>query len=62
MIGFAVLFGVISVFIAQSWLTNQAEMRLKSLEAQNQRKPIETQTIVVASNSVDPSEAMTSAV
>jgi len=49
MIGFAVLFGVLAVFVAQTWLNNQAEMRLRSLEAQNQRKPMATQTIVVAS-------------
>jgi pilus assembly protein CpaB len=47
MIGFAVLFGVIAVFLAQAWLTSQAEMRAKSLESQ--KKPIATQTIVVAS-------------
>ena len=47
MIGFAVLFGLLAVFIAQSWLNSQAEMRMRSLEAT--RKPIETQTIVVAS-------------
>ena len=47
MIGFAVLFGLLAVFIAQSWLNSQAEMRMRSLEAN--RKPIETQTIVVAS-------------
>ncbi len=47
MIGFAVLFGLLAVFIAQSWLNSQAEMRLRNLEAN--RKPIETQTIVVAS-------------
>jgi pilus assembly protein CpaB len=52
MIGFAVLFGLLAVFIAQSWLTNQAEMRLRSLEAQNQKKPIATQTIVVASKAL----------
>jgi pilus assembly protein CpaB len=46
MIGFAVLFGLLAVFIAQSWLNSQAEMRMRSLEAN--RKPIETQTIVVA--------------
>jgi pilus assembly protein CpaB len=49
MIGFAVLFGVLAVFVAQTWLNNQAEMRLRSLEAQNQRQPMATQTIVVAS-------------
>jgi pilus assembly protein CpaB len=47
MIGFAVLFGLLAVFIAQSWLNSQAEMRMRNLEAN--RKPIETQTIVVAS-------------
>jgi pilus assembly protein CpaB len=46
MIGFAVLFGLLAVFIAQSWLNNQAEMRLKNMEAQN--KPAATRTIVVA--------------
>ena len=47
MIGFAVLFGLLAVFIAQSWLTSQDEMRMRNLEAN--RKPIATQTIVVAS-------------
>jgi pilus assembly protein CpaB len=47
MIGFAVLFGLLAVFIAQSWLNSQAELRMKTLEAQ--KKPVETQTIVVAS-------------
>jgi pilus assembly protein CpaB len=47
MIGFAVLFGLLAVFIAQSWLNNQADMRAKNLEAQN--KPLATKTIVVAS-------------
>jgi pilus assembly protein CpaB len=47
MIGFAVLFGLIAVFLAQAWLNSQAEMRAKSLESQ--KKPIATQTIVVAS-------------
>jgi pilus assembly protein CpaB len=47
MIGFAVLFGLLAVFIAQSWLNSQTEMRVRSLEAN--RKPVATQTIVVAS-------------
>jgi pilus assembly protein CpaB len=47
MIGFAVLFGLIAVFVAQSWLNSQAEMRMKNLEAQ--KKTVVTQTIVVAS-------------
>ena len=50
MIGFAVLFGLLAVFIAQSWLNSQAEMRMRNLEAN--KKPIETQTIVVASKSL----------
>jgi pilus assembly protein CpaB len=46
MIGFAVVFGLIAVFIAQVWLNNQANR-----QAQNQEtnaKPLATQTIVVA--------------
>ncbi|HWF97481.1 MAG TPA: Flp pilus assembly protein CpaB [Xanthobacteraceae bacterium] len=46
MIGFAVLFGLLAVFVAQSWLTSAADARLKSLEAQ--KHPVATQTIVVA--------------
>jgi pilus assembly protein CpaB len=48
MIGFAVLFGLLAVFVAQAWLTSAADARLKSLEAQ-QKHPAATQTIVVAS-------------
>lgn len=48
MIGFAVLFGLLAVFVAQAWLTSAADARLKSLEAQKQQ-PTPTQTIVVAS-------------
>lgn len=47
MIGFAVLFGLLAVFVAQSWLASQADARMKSLEAQ-QKHPSATQTIVVA--------------
>ncbi len=47
MTGFAVLFGLLAVFLAQSWLSHQADMRAKTLEAQN--KPLATKTIVVAS-------------
>ena len=47
MIAFAVVFGLLAVFVAQSWLNNQAAARMKSLEAQ--KKPISTQSIVVAS-------------
>jgi pilus assembly protein CpaB len=47
MIGFAVLFGLLAVFVAQAWLTSQADARMKSLEAQ--KHPQATKTIVVAS-------------
>jgi pilus assembly protein CpaB len=47
MIAFAVLFGLLAVFVAQSWLNSQAEQRMRSLEAN--KKPISTSTIVVAS-------------
>lgn len=47
MIVFAVVFGLLAVFVAQSWLNNQAAIRMKSLEAQ--KKPLATNTIVVAS-------------
>ena len=30
MIGFAVLFGLLAVFLAQTWLNNQADARLRS--------------------------------
>lgn len=45
MAGFAALFGLLAVFVAHSWLNSQAEMRIKSLEAQNQTNMA---TIVVA--------------
>ena len=48
MIGFAVLFGLLAVFLAQTWLNNQAEQRMKSLEAQK-KHPAPARVIVVAS-------------
>jgi pilus assembly protein CpaB len=47
MIAFAVLFGLLAVFVAESWLNQQAELRMKNLEAN--KKPLSTSTIVVAS-------------
>jgi pilus assembly protein CpaB len=47
MIGFAALFGLLAVFIAQAWLNSQAEMRMRSLEAQK-TAPAATKHIVVA--------------
>ena len=48
MIAVAAVFGLLAVFVAQSWLNSQAEARLRSLEAQKAR-PVSAQTIVVAS-------------
>jgi pilus assembly protein CpaB len=45
MIGFAVVFGLIAVFIAQVWLNNQASLRAKNVEPP---KGIASQTVVVA--------------
>jgi pilus assembly protein CpaB len=46
MVTFAVVFGLLAVFIAQAWLNSQAERKLRSLEAQ--KSPLKTNTIVVA--------------
>jgi len=46
MIAFAVVFGLLAVFVAQSWLNTQADLRMKSIEAN--KKPQVTRTIVVA--------------
>jgi pilus assembly protein CpaB len=48
MIAFAVLFGLLAVFLAQTWLNNQAEMRMRSIEA-NKKPDAPARTIVVAS-------------
>jgi pilus assembly protein CpaB len=50
MIGFAVVFGLLAVFIAQVWLNNQASMQAKNFEAN--KKPVTTRTIVVAKQSL----------
>jgi pilus assembly protein CpaB len=47
MIGFAVLFGALAVFLARIWLNNQAELRMRSLESQKKAEP-PAHTIVVA--------------
>ena len=46
MIAFAGLFGLLAVFLAQTWLNNQTELRMRNLEAQ--RKSAPAHTIVVA--------------
>jgi pilus assembly protein CpaB len=50
MIGFAAVFGLLAVFLAQGWLNSQAEMRARNLDAR--KKPLATQTLVVASKSL----------
>ena len=46
MIGVAAVFGLLAVFIANSWLNRQAEERMRSLEAR--QRPVAGETIVVA--------------
>jgi pilus assembly protein CpaB len=58
MIGFAVLFGLLAVFLAQTWLNNQADARMKSLEAQHKAPPPE-RTIVVATRPLRFGEELT---
>jgi pilus assembly protein CpaB len=48
MIAVAAVFGLLAVFVAQSWLNSQAEARLKSIDAQK-RSPVATRALVVAS-------------
>ncbi len=49
MIAFAVMFGLLAVFVAQTWLNSAAEQRMRSLEAANKKAPVATRTVVVAS-------------
>jgi pilus assembly protein CpaB len=51
MIGFAVLFGLLAVFLAQTWINNEAAERMRSLEAQH-KGPAASRTIVVASKAM----------
>ena len=46
MIGFAVVFGLLAVFIAQAWLNNQADIRARNQDAG--KTVVASQTIVVA--------------
>jgi pilus assembly protein CpaB len=48
MIAVAAVFGLLAVYVAQSWLNAQSEARLRSMEAQK-TKPTATSTLVVAS-------------
>ncbi len=58
MIGFAVLFGLLAVFLAQTWLNNQEAARMKSLEAQH-KAPAPERTIVVAARPLRFGEPLT---
>jgi pilus assembly protein CpaB len=60
MIGFAVLFGLLAVFLAQIWLNNQADERLKSIDAQRKAAP-PARSIVVASKPLRFGDELTSA-
>src|SRR6202043_212161 len=48
MIGFAVVFGLLAVFVAQSWLNHQAELRLRNIDTNP--KTVATRTVVVAAS------------
>jgi pilus assembly protein CpaB len=58
MIGFAVLFGLLAVFLAQTWLNNQDAARMRSLEAQR-KAPVPERTIVVAARPLRFGEQLT---
>jgi pilus assembly protein CpaB len=51
MIAVAAVFGLLAVFVAQTWLNHQAEARLKSIDAQR-KTTVATRTLVVASRSL----------
>jgi pilus assembly protein CpaB len=58
MTAFAVLFGLLAVFLAQSWINNQADQRLRNLEAQRKAAPA-SHTIVVASRPLHFGDVLT---
>src|SRR5258707_528436 len=47
MVGIAVVFGLLAVFVAQGWLSYQAELSRKTVEPK--AKPVATRNIVIAS-------------
>jgi pilus assembly protein CpaB len=47
MIGFAIVFGLLAVFVAQAWLNRQAELRSRNIDTKPQT--VATRTVVVAS-------------
>jgi len=46
MVGVAVVFGLLAVFVAQAWLNRQAELRLRAIDPK--APTVATRTIVVA--------------
>jgi len=58
MIGFAVLFGLLAVFLAQTWLNNQDAAHMRSLEAQR-KAPAPERSIVVAARPLRFGEQLT---
>jgi pilus assembly protein CpaB len=60
MIGFAVLFGLLAVFLAQTWLNNQADERMRSLEAHKKTGAPE-RTVVVAAHPLRYGDELTAA-
>ena len=50
MVGIAVVFGLLAVFVAQGWLSYQAELSRKTVEPK--AKPVATRTIVIAAGSL----------
>lgn len=60
MVAVAVVFGVLAVFVAQTWLNRQDSLRLKNLESQ--KKPVATRTVVVAKSPLRFGNPLTSQV
>jgi pilus assembly protein CpaB len=60
MIAVAAVFGLLSMFMAQSWLNRQADARMKSLQAET--KTVATRTVVVAKSPLRFGNALTAQV
>ena len=59
MIGFAVVFGLLAVFLANAWLNNRAAQQMRDLAAQ-QKAPPPARTIVVAAKPLKFGDVVTS--
>jgi pilus assembly protein CpaB len=59
MIGFAVVFGLLAVFLANAWLNNRAAEQMRNLAAQQKAAP-PAHTIVVASRPLKFGDVLTS--